>query len=82
MANILASPGVSISVIDESIYVSSGAGTVPMIAIATALSGNMMSHSVISMRRSKRGGSGAGISINVNSCFSHCQRLRFIIRWE
>jgi hypothetical protein len=36
MANILASPGVSISVIDESIYVSSGAGTVPMIAIATA----------------------------------------------
>lgn len=32
----LTSPGVSISVIDESMYVSAGNGTVPLIAIATA----------------------------------------------
>ena len=31
----LTSPGVAISVIDESIYVSAGNGTVPLIAIAT-----------------------------------------------
>ena len=36
MANTLVSPGVSISVIDESMYISSGNGTVPLIAIATA----------------------------------------------
>lgn len=33
---ILTSPGVSISVTDESVYVSAGNGTVPLIAIATA----------------------------------------------
>jgi hypothetical protein len=32
----LVSPGVSISVSDESFYASAGAGTVPLIVIATA----------------------------------------------
>ena len=36
MAKTLTSPGVSVSVIDESFYTPAGAGTVPMIFVATA----------------------------------------------
>ena len=32
----LVSPGVSVSVIDESFYASSGTGTIPLIVVATA----------------------------------------------
>src|ERR1700728_2086607 len=50
-----------------------------MIAMNTALTGNTMFRSTVTMRRNCRAGSGAGISIAANNRFSHCSWLGFIV---
>jgi hypothetical protein len=51
-----------------------------IIPMKTALTGSMMLRSIMTMRRSSRGGSGAGISNSAGSRFSHWAWLGFIIR--
>ena len=50
-----------------------------MIPMKTALTGSMMLRSMNSMRRSRRAGSGAGISNSAGSRFSHWAWLGFMV---